>query len=214
MFDPQRPEPVRTSLPAIVLAGGRARAMDGADKALLQMGGRRLIARALERISPQCGTVAIAAGGDPGRFAAYGRPVLADPFPDHPGPLAGILAGMDWAASLGAASVASVAVDSPFFPHDLAARLSEAAGRRGVAIAATPDGAGGVRRHPVFGVWPVALRDRLRDALMMGECAVGYWAELQGARAVRFSAGPPDPFFNINAPADLRRAETLAASVR
>ena len=97
-----------TSPPAIILAGGRSTRMGGGDKGLREVGGQRLIDRVIARIAPQCGVIALNANGDPARFADLGLPVLPDSLPDHPGPLAGVLAGMDWAASLGAEAVISV----------------------------------------------------------------------------------------------------------
>ena len=188
----------------IVLAGGQATRMGGGDKALLPLGGRPLLAHVLARLAPQVGAVAISANGDPARFAGFGLPVLADPVPGFPGPLAGVLAGMDWAQGLGAEAVLCVAGDTPFLPVDLVARLS---GAGEFALAASPS-EGRLRQHPTVGLWPVRLREALREALSRGENKVGRFAAAQGAVAVPFDA-PPDPFFNINTPDDLRAAEAL-----
>ena len=197
-------------LPAVILAGGRGTRMGGADKALLPLAGRPLIAHLIARLSPQCAPLAINAGGDLSRFAFTGQTVLTDETPGQPGPLAGILAALDWAAGLGAGSVVTAAVDTPFLPVDLVRRLCHAAGPSGAAIAASPDAEGEMRLHPVFGLWPVAARDGLRARLAAGERKVMLWARAQDAGIAEFTALPFDPFFNINSPGDLKAAETLA----
>ena len=184
----------------IVLAGGRATRMGGGDKALLPLGGRALLAHVLARLGPQVGAVAISANGDPARFAGFGLPVLADTVPGLPGPLAGVLAGMDWAAGLGMERLLCVAGDTPFLPVDLVARL----GAHPFAMAESLG-----RRHPTVALWPVALRDDLRAALDGGEHRVGRFAMDHGAVGVAFDA-PQDPFFNINTPEDLAEAEARA----
>lgn len=197
-------------LPAVILAGGRGSRMGWADKALLPLAGRPLVAHLIARLAPQCAALAISAGGDPARFAFTGLPVLGDDMAGQPGPLAGILAALDWAAGLGAGSVVTAAVDTPFLPADLVRRLRSAAGTTGAAVAASPDARGEMRLHPVFGLWPVALRVDLRARLAAGERKVMVWAKSQGAAAAEFSALPFDPFFNINTPEDLTAAEAFA----
>jgi molybdopterin-guanine dinucleotide biosynthesis protein A len=198
-----------TRPPAIILAGGRSTRMGGGDKGLREVGGERLIDRVIARIAPQCGPIALNANGDPTRFADLGLPVLPDSLPDHPGPLAGVLAGMDWAASLGAEAVVSVAADTPFFPRDLVVRLQAAAGPSGLALAASPDETGKLWHHPTFGLWPVALRDDLREALQGGLRKVVLWTDRHGAGTASFASSPFDPFFNINTPDDIAEAEKL-----
>lgn len=189
-------------LAAVILAGGRATRMGGGDKCLLILRGRPLLAHLLDRLMPQAAPIALNANGDPARFAAFGLPVLPDPVPGQPGPLAGVLAGMDWAASLGLPGLLTVAGDTPFPPPDLAARLA-AAGP--FALAASPDESGAPRLHPTVGLWPVALRGPLRAAVQAGERRVGHWALAHGAVRVDFP-GRPDPFVNFNTPEDLSRA--------
>jgi len=181
----------------VILAGGLATRMGGGDKPLLRLHGRPLLAQVIDRLAPQVTALALNANGDPARFAGFGLPVLADPVPGHPGPLAGVLAGMDWAAGEGFARVLSVAGDTPFLPADLVARL--AAVPFGVAASLG-------RQHPVVALWPVTLRGALREALARGQHKVGRFAADHGAEAVDFPA-PPDPFLNINTPEDLARAE-------
>jgi molybdopterin-guanine dinucleotide biosynthesis protein A len=195
--------------PAIILAGGRSTRMGGGDKGLREVGGERLIDRVIARIAPQCGPIALNANGDPARFADLNLPVLPDSLPDHPGPLAGVLAGMDWAASIGADAVVSVAADTPFFPRDLVERLQAAAGPSGLALAASPDETGKLWHHPTFGLWPVALRDDLREALKGGLRKVVLWTDRHGAGTASFASSPFDPFFNINTPDDIAEAEKL-----
>ena len=194
-----------TDLPGVILAGGKATRMGGGDKGLLRIGGATLLERVIGRLGPQCGALALNANGDPARFAGFGLPVLPDPLPGHPGPLAGVLAGMDWAAEAGAEAVVSVAADTPFFPEDLVERLRAPGG---LALAASPDAEGRVWRHPTFGLWPVALRHDLRAALEEGLRKIVHWTDLHGAAEVVFT-GDPDPFFNINTPEDLACAEAL-----
>lgn len=207
-----------TALPAIILAGGRATRMGGGDKCLLDLHGQPMLARIIARLAPQCGALALNANGDPGRFAGFGRTVLPDSLPDFPGPLAGILAGMDWAAAQGARAVVSVAGDTPFFPRDLVARLQADGG--GIVLAASRTAAGEVTDHPTFGLWPTALRDDLRAALAAGQRRVRGFAQDHGAGRVVWDDGPAEPFFNINTPADLAKARrrltagTAAASPR
>jgi len=199
------PPPVPPTL-GLVLAGGLARRMGGGDKTLLPLLGRPLLAHLLGRLSPQVAALAISANGDPARFAAVapGLPVLPDASPDHPGPLAGILAGMDHAAARGLAWVLSVPGDTPLVPPDLAARLHAAGGA--VAVAASAG-----RAHPPVALWSAALRDDLRAALAAGEGKVSRWAERHGAATVAWEG---DPFVNVNTPGDLAALEGGAASVR
>jgi molybdopterin-guanine dinucleotide biosynthesis protein A len=180
---------------AVILAGGRARRMGGADKALLQLGGRPLLRHVLDRIAPQVGAVALSANGDPARFAAFGLPVLPDPLPDTPGPLAGILAGLRWAAAThpDARHLLSVPTDTPFLPADLVARLRGAAAP--IACAASAG-----QRHPAVALWPVALARDLADALAAGVRGVGLFALRHGVAEIDFPAADRDPFTNINDP--------------
>lgn len=201
-----------TGIPGVILAGGQASRMGGGDKGLLPLGQATLMDRVIARLEPQAGPLAINANGDPARFARFGLPVLPDPVPGFVGPLAGVLAGLDWAASLGAPMIVTAAADTPFFPADLVARLqAEAHGMANpLVLAATPDPNRGLSRHPTFGLWPVALRDDLRAALEDGLRKVVLWTDRHGGRTAMFPVDGGDPFFNINTPDDLRRAEDMA----
>ncbi|MGY6697243.1 MAG: molybdenum cofactor guanylyltransferase MobA [Roseinatronobacter sp.] len=192
----------------VILAGGQATRMGGGDKGLRLVAGKPLLAHVIDRIAPQVAGLALNANGDPARFGMYGLPVVPDSLPDWPGPLAGVLAGMDWAAEQGASSVVSVAADTPFFPHDLVACLQAAAGPSGLALAGSRV-AGKLWRHPTFGLWPVALRDDLRSALQGGLRKVVLWTDAHDAGCAEFGADPFDPFFNINTPEDIETAEAL-----
>lgn len=202
-----------TRIAGVILAGGRATRMGGADKALLQLGRATLLEHVIARLAPQCGGLALSANGDPARFARFGLPVLPDPLDGFKGPLAGVLAGLDWAAAQGVGAIVTAAADSPFLPLDLVARLERAARHEGtgLALAASPDAAGDPRRHPTFGLWPVALRDILRAELAAGQRRVGEWAQRHGAAIAVFEGGDPDPFLNVNTPQDLERARALQA---
>ncbi|PAU97406.1 molybdenum cofactor guanylyltransferase MobA [Paracoccus salipaludis] len=182
----------------IVLAGGQSRRMGGGDKGLLDLGGRPVIAHVIERLG--CAR-AISANGDPARFARFGLPVLPDSVPDWPGPLAGVLAGMDWAAGQGIARILTAAADTPFFPRDLGTRLAAA---KAPVVMATGGG-----DHPAFAMWDVALRDDLRAALHSGTRRMRNWMDARGALRVEIPG--EDPFFNINTPADLDAARRRLA---
>jgi molybdopterin-guanine dinucleotide biosynthesis protein A len=203
--DPESP------IAGIVLAGGLARRLGG-DKAWRLLGGRPLLAHAVGRAAPQVARLAISAHDDAARLGAFGLPILADSVPGFVGPLAGILAGMDWAADQGLDLLASFACDAPFFPVTLVGRLAEARRREAATIARA---ASGGRRHPVFALWPVALREPLRRALRdEGVRKVDAWSARYPLATVDFPLPPFDPFFNINTPDDLARAETLLAAHR
>ncbi len=194
----------------LVLAGGLARRMGGGDKALIKVGGVAILDRVLERLRGACQTIVLNANGDPARFARYGLPVVSDSIPDFAGPLAGILAGLDWAAahSPGTEWLASVPGDCPFLPRDLVTRLHAAR-----AAAATPLACAqsGDWRHPVVGLWRVDLRDDLRDALAIeGLRKIEIWTARHGVALATWPDQPFDPFFNVNTPADAATADHVA----
>jgi molybdopterin-guanine dinucleotide biosynthesis protein A len=176
--------------------------MGGGDKGRLMLGDQSLIQRVIERITPQVDAVVLNANGDLSRFDDLDLPVVADSIEGFPGPLAGVLAGMDWAAEQGHEWLISVAADTPSFPRDLAARLAEH--DTPVVLAATPDPERGRLPQPTFGRWRVALRDDLRAALNEGVRKIRQWTQAQGETLVVFDEGD---FFNINTPDDLAWAE-------
>jgi molybdopterin-guanine dinucleotide biosynthesis protein A len=185
--------------------------MGGGDKLRIRIGGTTILERVLARLKPQCSGLIINANGDPARFADTGLPVVADSVPDFAGPLAGILAGLDWAAANAADTewLVSVPGDCPFLPKDLLARLHEArlSAHRPLACARS-----GEWRHPVVGLWPVNLRQDLRGALLgEGMHKIELWTERHGVAIADWPATPVDPFFNVNTPEDARCAEEIAA---
>ncbi|PTX57466.1 molybdenum cofactor guanylyltransferase [Litoreibacter ponti] len=192
----------------VILAGGQSRRMGGGDKGLLRLGGETLLERVIARLEPQVAELALNANGDASRFDVN-LPVVADSVAEFPGPLAGVLAGLDWAAERGHTHIVTAAADTPFFPCDLVPRLMLAAEEAPIALAATPDPERGMARHPTFGLWPVALRDDLRAALADGVRKVVAWTDRHGTAMARFEAEPFDPFFNVNTPEDMTRAEGL-----
>jgi len=196
----------RTETVGLILAGGLARRMGGRDKAFLPFGGSDLVHRAVARLGPQCDRVIINANRELERFATLGLPVVSDTVADFAGPLAGILAGLDWlSAHAPTARLLSVPVDGPFFPDDLCARLTTAADAQHAAIAsAQSDG----RRHGVYGLWPLDIRDELRRTLIVdGRRKVDDWLARHKVAVAEWPAQPFDPFFNVNTPDDLANAE-------
>jgi len=194
----------------LVLAGGLARRMGGGDKARLTVGGVTILERVLTRLAPQCDGVIINANGDPARFADTGLPVVADNVPDFAGPLAGILAGLDWAAANrpDIAWVVSVPGDCPFLPADLVQRLHAALAAHNTPLACARSAEW---RHPVVGLWPVALREDLRRALVAEELRkIEVWTARHGVAMAEWPVDPVDPFFNVNTPEDAANAERLA----
>ena len=193
----------------VILAGGQATRMGGGDKGLLKLGQQSILAHVIERLSPQVAGLALNANGDAKRFSDIDLPVLPDSIDGFAGPLAGVLAGLDWAAAHGADTIVTAAADTPFFPGDLVPRLLLASEGmiHPLVLAATPDATRGRVRHPTFGLWPVALRDDLRRALDGGLRKVVMWTEQHAGREALFPHA--DAFFNINTPEDLTRAEDL-----
>lgn len=197
----------------VLLAGGLSRRMGGGDKTLRPLGGRPILDHVLERARPQVAALVVNANGDPSRFAGFGLPVAADVLPGHPGPLAGVLTGLDWAAEHApeAEWVASFATDAPFLPPDLAARLLAAVRDTGADMACA---ASGGRHHPVFGLWPVRLRGDLRRAMVEeGIRKVDAWTGRYRLAVADWPADPVDPFFNANRPDDITEAERLLAAM-
>jgi molybdenum cofactor guanylyltransferase len=195
----------------VVLAGGLARRIGGGDKPLCKIGGHTILSRVIARLEPQCERLFLSANGDPMRFASFGLPVIADGVKQHPGPLAGILAGLDWAAAHRPNTqwILSVPGDCPFLPRDLVVRLRQAVSAEDAELAVA---ASQGRSHPVIGLWKVALRDALREALVVeGLRKVQGWTARHRVATVVWPDEPLDPFFNVNTVEDLAEAERLAA---
>lgn len=197
----------------LLLAGGLARRMGGGDKSLRLVGGQTMLRRVIETLRPQVAALVLNANGDPARFAEFGLPVVADGIGGFAGPLAGILAGLDWAAANrpDCAMVASVATDAPFLPGDLVARLAAGIEHEGADLACA---ASNGQPHPVIGLWPVRLREDLRQALAdEGIRKVDVWTARYKLATVEFPVGRIDPFFNANRPEDIETAAALLGNI-
>ena len=199
------------NIAGVLLAGGLARRMGGGDKCLRQLAGKAILEHVVARVRPQVGPLILNANGDAARFAAFDLPVVPDVIEGCAGPLAGILTGMEWAAveAPECAWLASFATDAPFLPEDMVARLVRSIAAQGADMArAASEG----RAHPVFALWPVALRGDLRRALVEQDMRkVDAWTARHKLATVEFAAGPRDPFFNANRPEDFAEAERLMA---
>jgi len=200
------------NITGLLLAGGQSRRMGGGDKSLRLLAGQTLLDRVIDRVRPQVAALALNANGDPARFARVGLPVVADSVADFAGPLAGILAGLDWTAANrpDCPLVVSLATDAPFLPTDLVARLAEGMNSQKAELACA---ASGGQPHPVIGLWPVRLREDLRHALIAeGIRKVDVWTQRYPLATVDFPVTTVDPFFNANRPEDLDRAAALLAA--
>jgi molybdenum cofactor guanylyltransferase len=196
----------------LLLAGGQSRRMGGGDKALRMLGDVTLLDRVIERLRPQVEALVLNANGDPTRFSRFALPVVPDSIPGFAGPLAGVLAGLDWAAAErpDCSYVVSVATDAPFLSADLVARLAEGRQKANADLACA---ASGGRTHPVFGFWPVRLREDLRRALVEDEIRkVDLFTARYRLAVVSFPEAPVDPFFNANRPEDFEAAAALLLS--
>jgi molybdopterin-guanine dinucleotide biosynthesis protein A len=202
---------VTTNILGVLLAGGLARRMGGGDKPMRTIGGRTILDRVIARLEPQCDGLVLNANGDPARFAAFGLPVIPDGVADFPGPLAGILAALDWAAAHrpDVSLVLSAAGDCPFLPRDLVSRLYDALTSENAELAvAASDG----QSHPVIGLWSVGLREQLRHALVVEDVRkIDRWTARYRLATVAWPVTPLDPFFNANTMDDIAEAERLAA---
>jgi len=196
---------------AIVLAGGLARRMGGGDKPLTQLAGQPLLDHVLDRIRPQAAHIAINANGDASRFARWNLPVVPDTIADHPGPLAGVLAGLDWAATLAPRPrwLLSVPGDAPFLPADLVERLEESVSATKTEMACAWSGG---RTHWVVALWPLSMREALRSALVDEHLhKVEDWVGRHRFALAEWRDDPLDPFLNVNTTDDLAAAERLIA---
>jgi molybdenum cofactor guanylyltransferase len=202
---------VTNNLPGVLLAGGLARRMGGGDKPMRQIGGRTILERVIARLKPQCSELILNANGDPARFTRFELPVISDTVENFPGPLAGILAALDWVATNrpDVSLVLSAAADCPFLPRDLVSRLHGAlvAENAELAVAAS-DG----QSHPVIALWSVGLREQLRHALVVEDIRkIDRWTARYKLATVTWPVAPLDPFFNANTMDDIAEAERLAA---
>jgi molybdenum cofactor guanylyltransferase len=194
----------------VILAGGRAERMGGGDKGLREIGGKTIPVRVIERVRPQVDALVLNANGDPARFAAFGLPVVPDSVPDFAGPLACVLACLDWAAANHpqAHYIVTVPADGPFVPRDLVRHLADALATEDAELVTAASGA---QTYPVVGLWPVKLRTALQDALFAeGVRKIDAWTGRFRRAVATFPAEPVDPFFNANTPEQLAEAERLA----
>lgn len=201
----------KTATLGVILAGGLARRMGGGDKPMRRIGGRTILEHVIERLVPQCDGLVLNANGDPARFASFGLSVVADTVEDYPGPLAGVVAGLDWAAENrpDVEWIVSVAGDCPFLPRDLVDRLHRARMAQDAQLAVA---ASGDQAHPVIGLWKVALRGELRHALVEEDIRkIDRWTARYRLATVSWPSNPVDPFFNANTIEDLAEAERLAS---
>ena len=198
-----------TVIAGIVLAGGLSTRMGGQDKCLMQLGEQTLLQQTINRLSPQVDMIAVNTNSDAAEYGQTNLQILPDTFEGFAGPLAGVLTGMEWAVDNGADYIATVAADTPFFPTDLVQVMRKAlADQLGeIAIAETPAEDARFYNHPTFGLWPVVLKDDLRDALENGVRKVIQWAKPHGVAKAKFSSEPFDPFFNVNRPEDFQKAQ-------
>lgn len=195
----------------VLLAGGLARRMGGGDKPLKTLGGVTLLDRAVARLAPQCDGLIVNANGDPARFAGLGLPVVADTVEGFAGPLAGVLAALEWMATHRPQTtwLVSIPTDSPFLPADLVARLHQAREAAGTSLACARSGD---QTHPVVGLWPVSLAADLRHALVVEDLRkIDRWTARHGIAEAVWPTAPYDPFFNANSPEDLAEAEAILA---
>lgn len=190
---------------AVILAGGMSRRM-GADKAATLLAGEPLVVHVANRIGPQARRLMVNAPAD----ADLPYPLLPDTLPNRPGPLAGILAAMRHAQSIGTGKVLTVPVDAPFLPHNLVTRLASEANSDTIAVASSAG-----RVHPVAALWPVGLANDLEDWLADPDHRrLTDFLARHPVVEVDFPTEPTDPFFNVNTPDDLARAETLLRELR
>ncbi len=203
-----QPSQSHASTTGILLAGGRATRMGGGDKVLQRLGGIPLVARVIAILQPQCDALIVSANGKVARFAEFGLPVVADEIEDYAGPLAGVLAGLDFLAARQpqAAFAVSVSSDTPFLPADLVARLHAARAAAGADIVCARSG--GII-HPVIALWPLGIRPALRQALAENLRKVDRFLSRYAVAYADWPVVPADPFFNINTPDDLAAAERI-----
>ena len=197
-------------LPAVILAGGLARRMGGGDKPMRTIAGKTILDRVIARLSPQCDGLILNANGDAARFADFRLPVIADDVADFPGPLAGVLAGLDWMAANrpDVRWMLSAPGDCPFLPRDLVTRLDQARAAENAELAVASSGG---QTHPVVGLWSVRLRDELRQALIVeGMRKIDRWTARYPLATVNWPTSPLDPFFNANTAEDIVEADRLA----
>ena len=188
-----------------IIAGGQSSRMGGREKALLELDSKPVILHVIEQFEPQVDQLVINANGEPARFSEFGLDVVPDVLTSLTTPLAGLHAALKFTKSVAAEVLVTVPSDTPFLPFNLVAKLLEKAVVRGAAIAASGD-----QEHYIIGAWKTELLDDLESAISRDNLfRVKDWAHRVSAQKVEWPVKPHDPFFNVNAPEDLRIAEQI-----
>lgn len=188
-----------------IIAGGRSSRMGGREKAFLELASKPLILHVIEQFEPQVDQLVINANGDAARFSEFGLEVVPDALTSLMTPLAGLHAALRFTKNVEAKMLVTVPSDTPFLPFNLVAKLLEKALVRGAAIAASGD-----HEHFIIGAWKTELLDDLDRAIASDNVfRVKDWARRVSAQSVIWPVEPYDPFFNVNAPDDLRIAEQI-----
>ncbi len=193
----------REQITGLVLAGGRGSRMGGVDKGLQNHRGLPLALHALLRLQPQVGEAMINANRNLAAYESMGVPVWPDALPDYPGPLAGLMTGLEHCET---PYLVTVPCDTPNFPDDLVARLADAlvAADAEIAMAESLED-GQVRTQPVFCLVKAALAESLVAFLHAGERKVDRWTAQHRTVTVRFDDAAA--FFNANTPDELARLQ-------
>lgn len=198
---PLKRYPASLKVACVVLAGGQGVRIGG-DKPHRQLGGRSLLARALDQARQWSGDIAVAVR-DARQLEGHSATALMDN-PAIPGPAAGLDSALAFARERGAGAVLTIAADMPFLPSDLCARLTAGIGDATAALASS-----GGQLHPVCALWRVATIEALSGYLGGGRRSLKGLAETVGYVAVHWPAERADPFFNVNTARDLAEAERL-----
>jgi molybdopterin-guanine dinucleotide biosynthesis protein A len=203
-------------VPAVILSGGQSRRMDRKDKALLHIEEKTLLDISIDRLSSQAHRVAINTNSNHNEYTTYGLPVLKDEIKGFLGPLAGVFTAMKWADSLGYKNVATVAVDTPFFPENLLAELCKKMEESSSDIVFASSASLREKKkviHPVFGLWKTHLLKDLKVEIEKGVRKVTLWSSKHKTSSVHFFHDIFDPFFNVNTPDDISLLKRRLASI-
>ncbi|MDP1700820.1 MAG: molybdenum cofactor guanylyltransferase MobA [Aestuariivirga sp.] len=188
-----------------IIAGGRSSRMGGREKAFLELASKPVILHVIEQFEPQVDQLVINANGEPARFSEFGLDVVPDVLTSLTTPLAGLHAALKFTKSVEADVLVTVPSDTPFLPFNLVSKLMAKAVVRGAAIAASGD-----QVHYIIGAWKTELLDDLESAIARDNLfRVKDWAHRATAQKVEWPIKSHDPFFNVNAPEDLRNAEQI-----
>jgi len=202
-------ESLADRIAGVIISGGQSQRWGGGDKFLAELGGRTLLSHVAARVRSQVRMTILNANGKTAQYRGLDMAVVPDAVRGDRGPLAGVLTGFDWVRENlpGVPWVLTVPSDAPFLPPDLATRLMAAVEAEGADLACA---ASAGRTHPVIGLWPVALCDRLRHGLLVeDERKIDAWTAAYRVAQVEWPTDSVDPFFNVNTRDDLARAEQL-----